>query len=83
MSQVPIPRDGFEREVLRILDEEVLSEPALARLEQRMRRIAAARRSRPPDDGVPALEKREKKPRGARCRRGAPTLEVDARSYPT
>ena len=58
--QVPIPRDVFERAVLQILEEELLSEPALARLELRMRRIAAARRSRPTDDGIPALEKREK-----------------------
>jgi hypothetical protein len=58
--QVPIPRDGFEHAVLRVLDEELLGEKALARLEQHLRRIVAARNARPRNDGIPALERREK-----------------------
>jgi hypothetical protein len=80
--QVPIPRDGFERAVLRILDEELLSEPALVRLEKQMRRIVAARNARPKDDGIPALEKREKH-LAARVTDGARRLlEVDADLVP-
>jgi hypothetical protein len=57
--QVALPRDGFERAVLRIVDEELLRPEALARLEQHLRLQVARRSAGGAGDGIPALERRE------------------------
>jgi len=57
--QVGLPRDGFERAVLRIVDEELLRPEALARLEHHLRLALARRSTADASDGIAALEKRE------------------------
>jgi recombinase/recombinase-like zinc beta ribbon protein len=56
--QVGLPRDGFERAVLRIVDEELLRPEALARLEQRLRLAVDRRHAGDASDGIAALERR-------------------------
>jgi hypothetical protein len=57
--QVGLPRDGFERAVLRVLDEEIFGSDALARLEHQLRREVDRRRTIGASDGISALERRE------------------------
>jgi recombinase-like zinc beta ribbon protein len=57
--QVALPRDGFEKAVMRILDEEIFCTDALARLEQQLRLQVARRSAGAANDGIPALERRE------------------------
>lgn len=57
--QVGLPRDGFERAVLRIVDEELLRPEALARLEHQLRLAVERRQAGDRSDGIAALEQRE------------------------
>ena len=56
--QVGLPRDGFERAVLRVLHEEIFGAEAMARLEHQLRREVERRRTVGASDGVAALERR-------------------------
>jgi DNA invertase Pin-like site-specific DNA recombinase len=57
--QIAIPRDGFERAILKVLDEEIFCEESLERLEAAMRRELARRGGDQNGDAVAALEARE------------------------
>ena len=58
--RVGLPRDGFERAVLKILEEEIFRPEALARLEEQLRQDVARRGAAVSADSVAALEERER-----------------------